>query len=204
MTIGELARMFNEERGIHAKLTVVRMEGWMRGDWFDSTGSLWINPSPNMRNLTEAILYPGTGLIETTNVSVGRGTETPFELVGAPWIVAEDLSRALNAREISGVRFIPTYFTPSNSTYANQRCGGVNIVVTDRNALDAPEMGIEIVSALQRLYPGKFKITGMDTLMVNKMSLDALSSGEDPRRVSGQWQDDVKAFDAVRAKYLLY
>ena len=183
MTIGELARMFNTERNIGAKLTVVPMEGWMRGDWFDSTGELWINPSPNMRNLSEAILYPGTGMIETTNVSVGRGTDTPFELVGAPWIIPMELAQYLNAREISGVRFVPEYFTPASSMYAGERCGGVNVVLTDRNALDAPELGIEIASALQKLYPGQFKITGLDALMVNKSSFDALAAGEDPRRI---------------------
>ena len=204
MTMGELARMFNQERGLHAQLSVVAMEGWMRGDWFDSTGTLWINPSPNMRNLTEAILYPGIGLIETTNVSVGRGTDTPFELVGAPWIVPEELARTLNARQISGVRFVPAYFTPGTSMYANQRCGGINIVMTDRNALDAPEMGIEIASALQRLYPAQLKISGLDTLLVNRESLDWLTLGEDPRRVAEQWSESIAQFKAIRARYLLY
>jgi uncharacterized protein YbbC (DUF1343 family)/CubicO group peptidase (beta-lactamase class C family) len=204
MTVGELAKMFNKERAIGANLTVIPMEGWMRGDWFDSTGELWINPSPNMRNLTEAILYPGTGLIETTNISVGRGTDTPFELVGAPWIVPEDLARYLNAREISGVRFVPAYFTPASSIYANEKCGAVNIIMTDRNALDAPELGLEIASALQKLYPSQFKINGLDVLMVSKASLDALLAGTDPRRIAEGWRDDIDRFAATRAKYLLY
>ncbi len=204
MTIGELARMFNEERGIHVKLTVVPMDGWMRGDWFDSTGEVWVNPSPNMRNLTEAILYPAVGLVETTNISVGRGTDTPFELVGAPWIIPEDLARYLNARDLAGIRFVPTYFIPTSSMYAGEKCGGFNLVLTDRNALDAPELGIEIASALLKLYPGQFKITGIDSLMVNKASLDALTSGEDPRRVAGQWQDEIDRFKTIRAKYLIY
>lgn len=204
MTIGELARMFNAERGINAKLTVVAMEGWMRGDWFDSTGKVWINPSPNMRSLNEAVLYPGVGMIESTNISVGRGTDTPFELIGAPWIEAAALAGFLNAREISGVRFIPINFTPSSSNYANETCGGVNIVVTDRNALDAPELGAEIASALQKLYPNQYKITGLDTLMVNKASFAAIAAGEDPRRIQEQWQDDIDRFQTMRAKYLLY
>jgi uncharacterized protein YbbC (DUF1343 family)/CubicO group peptidase (beta-lactamase class C family) len=204
MTIGELAKMFDQERSIGAKLRVIAMEGWMRGDWFDSTGELWINPSPNMRNLTEAILYPGIGLIESTNISVGRGTDTPFELVGAPWIIPEDLARYLNAREIPGVRFVPSRFTPVSSKYAQERCGGVNILLTDRNALDAPELGIEIASALQKLYPDQFEISSLDTLMVNKASLDALASGEDPRRVAEQWRDAIARFDTIRAKYLIY
>jgi uncharacterized protein YbbC (DUF1343 family) len=204
MTVGELAKMFNKERVIGANLTVIPMEGWMRGDWFDSTGELWVNPSPNMRSLTEAIIYPGTGLIETTNISVGRGTDAPFELFGAPWIDPEDLARYLNAREISGVRFIPVYFTPASSMYANEKCGGVNIIVTDRNALDAPELGIEIASALQKLYPTTFKINGLDVLMVSKASLDALAAGKDPRRIAEGWRDDIDRFAEVRARYLLY
>jgi uncharacterized protein YbbC (DUF1343 family)/CubicO group peptidase (beta-lactamase class C family) len=207
MTIGELAKMFNTERNIGANLTIVPMEGWMRGDWFDSTGQFWINPSPNMRSLTEAELYPGIGMIETTNISVGRGTDTPFEIVGAPWINQSGsiaLARFLNARDISGVRFIPITFTPASSIYANQLCGGVNIELTDRNSLDAPELGAEIASVLQHLYPDQYKIAGLDTLMVNKASLEALASGEDPRRVAEEWQDEIEKFEAIRTKYLLY
>jgi uncharacterized protein YbbC (DUF1343 family) len=204
MTVGELAKMFNFERHIDAKLSVVPMEGWMRGDWFDATGAKWINPSPNMRSLNEATLYPGIGMIETTNISVGRGTDTPFELVGAPWVDAVSLARYLNARDIGGVRFIPTSFTPASANYANQLCGGVNIVAIDRNALDAPEMGLEIAAALWKLYPTQYKIAGLDTLMVNKASLDAVAQGEDPRRVAEQWQDEVDEFASVRGKYLLY
>jgi uncharacterized protein YbbC (DUF1343 family) len=204
MTIGELARMFNAERAIGARLTVVAMEGWMRGDWFDSTGKLWINPSPNMRSLNEATLYPGIGMIEATNISVGRGTDTPFEVVGAPWIDPLALSQYLNAREISGVRFIPIHFTPTGSNYAGQACGGVNVVVTDRNALDAPEMGAEIASALERLYPDQYKIANLDTLMVNRASFQAIAAGEDPRRVAEDWQDGIERFEKLRAQYLLY
>jgi uncharacterized protein YbbC (DUF1343 family)/CubicO group peptidase (beta-lactamase class C family) len=204
MTVGELARLFNSERAIGAKLSVVQMEGWLRGDWFDSTGRVWINPSPNMRNLTEAELYPGIGMIEGTNISVGRGTDTPFELVGAPWIDAAALVGYLNAREIDGVRFVPVNFTPNASNYANQTCGGVNIVVTNREALDAPELGLEIAAAIEHLYPNDFKASGLDTLMRNKATLDALVAGEDPRRIAEDWQDALKNFETVRAKYLLY
>jgi uncharacterized protein YbbC (DUF1343 family)/CubicO group peptidase (beta-lactamase class C family) len=204
MTIGELAKMFNAERNLDANLTVVPMEGWMRGDWFDSTGQLWINPSPNMRNLTEAELYSGIGMIEATNISVGRGTDTPFELVGAPWIDAVALAHYLNAREISGVRFIPIAFTPTTSIYENQLCGGVSIELIDRNALDAPELGLEVASALLHLYPYHYKIEKLDTLMVNKASFEAASTGEDPRRIAEKWQDQIETFDAVRTKYLIY
>jgi uncharacterized protein YbbC (DUF1343 family) len=196
--------MFNAERAIGAKLTIVPMEGWMRGDWFDSTGELWVNPSPNMRSLTAAILYPGIGMIEATNISVGRGTDAPFELIGAPWIDPIALARYLNAREINGVRFIPLEFTPDSSVFAHEKCNGVQFVVTDRNALDAPELGIEVASALQALYPGEYKIAGLDSLMVSKVSLNALVAGQDPRRIAEQWQDSVEQFQAVRARYLLY
>jgi len=190
MTIGELARMFNVERRIGAKLTVVAMSGWMRGDWFDSTGKEWIDPSPNMRSLNEATLYPGIGMIEGTNLSVGRGTDTPFEVVGAPWVIAKDkrgsveLAAYLNAREIEGVRFVPVRFTPTSSEYAGQECGGVNLIVTDRNALDAPELGLEIVSAMLKLYGEYYKAQKLDDLMVNKASFDAVVAGEDPRRIA--------------------
>ena len=204
MTIGELARMFNAELRIGARLTVVSMDGWMRGDWFDSTGELWTNPSPNLRSLTEAVLYPGVGMIEGTNLSVGRGTDTPFEVVGAPWIDAVVLAKYLNEREIEGVRFVPVRFTPSASVYAGAECGGVNIVLTDRNALDAPEMGAEIAAALLQLYPKSFELAGLDTLIRNKESLDALAAGEDPRRLAERWQDGIDRFEKTRIKYLLY
>lgn len=204
MTMGELARMFNGERGIHAKLTVVQMEGWQRGDWFDSTGTVWVNPSPNLRDLVEAELYPGLGMIEGTNVSVGRGTDTPFEVVGAPWVKAEELARYLNARAIGGVRFVPVRFTPASSEYAGQACGGVNILLTDRNALDAAEMGTEIASALWKLYPDKYKLDGLDRLVVNKATVDAVRQGEDPRRIAEDWRPGLAKFTAVRAEYLLY
>ena len=204
MTMGELARMFNTERAIKAKLTVVPMQDWMRGDWFDSTGDLWINPSPNMRSLIEATLYPGIGMIEASNISVGRGTDTPFELVGSPWIKSVDLARYLNAREIAGVRFVSVEFTPDNSEYAHEKCGGVQIVITDRNALDAPELGIEFAAVLQSLYPGDYKVAGLDALMVNKASLEAIAAGQDPRRVAEQWREGLEKFEALRAKYLIY
>jgi uncharacterized protein YbbC (DUF1343 family) len=204
MTIGELARFYNSERGINSRLTVVPMKGWQRGDWLDSTGILWVNPSPNMRDLTEAALYPGLGIIESTNVSLGRGTDTPFELLGAPWIQPLELAGYLNARAITGVRFVPTNFTPSDAVYAQQKCGGVNIIVTDRNALDAPELGIEIASALHSLYPQQFEMKNLDSLMLNKATMDAISAGQDPRRVWMDWVEEIEQFKSIRAKYLLY
>jgi uncharacterized protein YbbC (DUF1343 family)/CubicO group peptidase (beta-lactamase class C family) len=204
MTIGELARYYNGERGIRAQLTVVAMEGWQRGDWLDATNVLWVNPSPNMRSLTAAMLYPGVGLVEGTNISVGRGTNTPFELVGAPWIAARELAQFLNTRAIAGVRFVPVEFTPASDVYALKKCGGVSIVMTDRNALDAPELGVEIASALHALYPAQFDMTKLDKLLVNAASAKAIADGVDPRRIAGEWDDEVARFRAARAKYLLY
>jgi uncharacterized protein YbbC (DUF1343 family)/CubicO group peptidase (beta-lactamase class C family) len=204
MTMGELAKMFNAERNINAKLTVVPMEGWQRGDWFDSTGLEWVNPSPNLRSVTEAALYPGLGLIEGTNVSVGRGTDTPFELLGAPWIKSRELAAYLNGRGIAGVRFVPVTFTPASSNYSGQKCEGVNVILTERNALDAPELGIELAAALQKLYPADFKIERMTQLLVSQAAYDGLLAGRDPRRIAQDWQEDLDKFQLVRQKYLIY
>jgi uncharacterized protein YbbC (DUF1343 family) len=204
MTMGELAKMFNTERSLNAKLTVVPMEGWQRGDWFDSTGLAWVNPSPNLRSVTAAGLYPGVGMIEGTNVSVGRGTDTPFELVGAPWVKGRELAAYLNARGIAGVRFVPTTFTPNASNYSGQKCEGVNLVLTERNALDGPELGIELAAALRKLYPADYKIERMTELLVNQAVYDGLFAGEDPRRIAQDWQEGLDKFQAVRQKYLIY
>jgi uncharacterized protein YbbC (DUF1343 family)/CubicO group peptidase (beta-lactamase class C family) len=204
MTVGELAKMFNAERNIDAKLTVVAMEGWQRGDWFDSTGLGWVNPSPNLRSVTEAALYPGVALIEGTNVSVGRGTDTPFEQVGAPWIKSKELAAYLNGRGIAGVRFVPVTFTPTASAHAGQKCEGINISLVERNALDAPELGIELASALRTLYPTDFKMERMADLLVNQAAYDGLVAGRDPRRIAQDWQDELEKFQLLRQKYLIY
>ncbi len=204
MTVGELAELFNKERNINAKLKVVKMEGWQRGDWYDSTGLLWINPSPNLRSVTEAALYPGIGMIEGTNISVGRGTDTPFEVVGAPWIKSKELADYLNARQIQGVRFVPISFTPTSSNYKGQACGGVNIVLTDRNFLDAPELGLEVASALKKLYPAEYKTDKLVLLLGNQALTDELVAGTDPRRVAQEAEEQIEQFQEVRKKYLLY
>lgn len=204
MTMGELAKMFNAERSINAKLTVIAMEGWERGDWFDSTGLVWVNPSPNLRSVTEAALYPGVALIEGTNVSVGRGTDTPFELVGAPWMKSRELAAYLNARGIAGVRFVPGTFTPTSSNYSGQECHGVNIVLTERNGFDAPELGIELAAALHKLYAADFKMEKMQGLLVNQSAFDALTAGQDPRRIQQDWMDGLEKFGKIREKYLIY
>jgi len=204
MTMGELAQMYNAERHINAKLTVVPMEGWMRGDWLDSTGVAWINPSPNLRSLNQATLYPGVGLVEGTNVSVGRGTDTPFELLGAPWIEGRQLAAYLNARNISGVRFVAADFTPSDYIYKGQKCGGVNLVLIERNAFDAPELGIELASALHKLYPDQFHIEKMSDILVSQSVYEAIEKGLDPRRIADDWRDSLEKFLEVRKKYLIY
>jgi len=204
MTIGELAKLYNTEKHINANLTVVPMKGWMRGDWFDSTGQVWVNPSPNLRSLEEAALYPGVALLEGTNVSVGRGTGTPFELIGSPWIDSQELAGYLNARNIAGVRFVPTIFTPISGTYARQQCNGIHIMLTDRETLDAPELGIELAAALHKLSPLGFDMVRMNQLLVNKAVFTALQAGEDPRRIADDWRDGIDQFMQVRTKYLIY
>jgi uncharacterized protein YbbC (DUF1343 family)/CubicO group peptidase (beta-lactamase class C family) len=204
MTLGELALMFNTEHSIHANLSVIVMQGWMHGDWYDSTGLEWTNPSPNLRSLTAATFYPGVALVEGTNVSVGRGTDTPFEVVGAPWINSRELSQYLNARQIPGVRFVAVEFTPSSSNFAGQLCRGVNLVLTDRDLLDGPELGIELASALLKLYPEQFHAEKMVDILANQAVYDAIAKSEDPRRIALDWQDDLLKFQQLRQKYLLY
>jgi uncharacterized protein YbbC (DUF1343 family)/CubicO group peptidase (beta-lactamase class C family) len=204
MTMGELAKMFNVERGINAKLMVVPMEGWQRGDWFDSTDLEWVSPSPNLRSVTEVALYTGVALIEGTNVSVGRGTDTPFEVVGAPWVKSRELSGYLNARGIAGVRFVPITFTPTASNYSGQKCEGVNIILTERNSLDGPELGIELAAALRKLYPADYKMERMAELLVNQSAYDGLMAGKDPRRIAQDWQEELENFESMRKKYLIY
>jgi uncharacterized protein YbbC (DUF1343 family)/CubicO group peptidase (beta-lactamase class C family) len=204
MTLGELAQLYNAENKIGARLRVIPMQGWLRGDFFDSTGIVWTNTSPNLRSVNEAELYPGVALVEGTNVSVGRGTDTPFEVMGAPWIDARAYSNYLNARLIPGVRFVPVAFTPVSGPYQNQQCKGVNIIVTDRTVLDAPEMGIELAAALKKLYPDNWKMEHMITALSNQQVFDSLATGEDPRSIAQSWQDDLQKFRELRQKYLIY
>jgi uncharacterized protein YbbC (DUF1343 family) len=204
MTLGELARMYNGERKLGAKLTVVPMRGWQRGDWFDSTGVAWVNPSPNLRSVNQATLYPGVALVEGTNVSVGRGTDTPFEVLGAPWIRARELTDYLNARQLPGVRFVPVSFTPNDSKYKGERCQGVNLIVTSRNELDSPELGVELAVALRKLYPNDWKHEELPKILVNQRVYAAIVAAQDPRRIAEDWREGLEAFIQLRAKYLLY
>jgi len=205
MTLGELARYFNLQLHLNAPLTVVKMQGWQRGDWFDSTGLEWINPSPNLRSLEEATVYPALGLIETTNVSVGRGTDTPFQLLGAPWIDGRALARYLNHFDLPGVRFLPTSFTPlAPHSYVGTLCHGVQVVVTERNVFDAPETGILIASALEHLYAGNFDVKKVNTLLANQSVLTELENGENPGKIASDWEEALHAFEERRKAALLY
>jgi uncharacterized protein YbbC (DUF1343 family)/CubicO group peptidase (beta-lactamase class C family) len=204
MTFGELAKLFNAENKIGADLTVVPMQNWHRDDWFDETGLPWFSPSPNMRNMNEATLYPGIGAIEGTNISVGRGTDTPFEHVGAPWVNGVRLAEYLNARAIPGVRFYAERFTPTSSKYANTECQGVFIVVTDRDALRPVRTGVEIAAALYKLYPSDYQIDLAARLLGSKDTIARVKNGEDPAKIADSWSAAEAKWRLLRAKYLLY
>jgi uncharacterized protein YbbC (DUF1343 family)/CubicO group peptidase (beta-lactamase class C family) len=204
LTIGELAQLFNRQRNIGADVRVIKMEGWRRSMWFDETNLTWTNPSPNMRSLTEATLYPGIGLLETTNVSVGRGTDTPFEIVGAPWIQGDKLADYLNQRGIPGVRFVPLRFTPNASVFKNQQCGGVNVIITDRAAFRPLLTGIELALALRQLYPNDWKIDSYLRLLVNADTLERIKRGESAREIVASWSAGLQEFRRARAEVLLY
>ncbi len=204
MTVGELARMFNAEYGIGAKLHIIKMAGYDRSKWYDETGLKWISPSPNLRSLTEAALYPGVAMAEGANLSVGRGTSTPFELLGAPWIDAVRLAEYLNNRAIAGVTFRPVDFTPNSSTHGKRLCHGVRIILTDRLTFDPAYLGIEIISALYRLYPNDFKLDATLGLVGARWIIEAMRKGRDPRSIAIEWDKSLKQFLVTRAKYLLY
>jgi uncharacterized protein YbbC (DUF1343 family)/CubicO group peptidase (beta-lactamase class C family) len=204
MTIGELGQLFNQDRKIGCDLRVIKMEGWQRAMWLDETNLTWVNPSPNMRSLAEATLYPGVGLLETTNVSVGRGTDTPFEVVGAPWIDGQQLAAYLNGRRIPGVRFVPVRFTPSTSVFKGEACGGINLIVTDRARFRPLLNGIEIAVALRKLYPSDWKVDSYLRLLVNADTLDRLKRGQAADEIIRSWSSGLELFRSSRAKVLLY
>ncbi len=205
MTLGELARFDVGERKLGTALTIVPMQGWQRGDWFDATGLLWTDPSPNLRTLAAATLYPGVGLLEFTNLSVGRGTDTPFEQIGAPWIDPVALAAHMNARRIEGIRFVPVRFTPGGTyPYSGQLCGGVALVVTARDLLDAPELGLELAAALHSMDPSQFQMDKMGRSLLNKATLDALAQGKDPREIAEGWLAPLQEFREREKPYLLY
>jgi uncharacterized protein YbbC (DUF1343 family) len=204
MTAGEMARLFNREQPIGVKLHVIKMAGYHREEWFNQTGLPWINPSPNLRSLTQAILYPGVGLVESANISVGRGTPTPFEIIGSPWVSGPKLAAYLNQRHIAGIEFEPVTFVPASDRFRGRRCSGVRFRVTDRAALDSPALGIELLAALHRFYPREFQIGRTLGMIGSREVLQALKNGDDPRNIKQRWQASLEAFRRVRAKYLLY
>ena len=205
LTIGELARLFNGEARIGADLTVVAMKNWRRDDWFDETGIAWMNPSPNMRNMTAATVYPGIGAIEGTNLSVGRGTDTPFEQFGAPWIDGPALAAALNASALPGIRFYPVTFTPAaGAKLGGQACRGVFLIVTDRDRLRPVRVGLEIASALWKMYGGQFTLEDAATLFGPKAMLEKIRAGADPSAIAASWGTDEAKWRLTRSQYLLY
>jgi len=204
MTMGELARMFDGEGKLAAKLTVVAMRYYRRDSWYDETGLTWIRPSPNLRSLDEEMLYPGVAMLEGANVSVGRGTDTPFELLGAPWIDGDSLARYLEARMIPGVHFAAVQFIPSASAFAGETCHGVRMAVMDRTLLDSPRLGLELLSALWKLFPGRLDIEKTLMMVGSHRSLEAIESGQDPTTTWQGWQAGLEAFRQQRIEYLVY
>jgi len=189
-------------------VTVVKMEGWHRWEFFDTTGVRWVNPSPNLRSVEEATLYPGVGMLDFANVSVGRGTDEPFEVFGAGWMDGARVAAYLTARGIAGVRFEATRFavreTAERYPWHGQTVEGVRMTVTDRVALDSPEMGVEILSALERLYPKEFELDKAAGLVANRETMEGLKLGVDPRAIARGWAAGIEGFEIERRGYLLY
>jgi uncharacterized protein YbbC (DUF1343 family)/CubicO group peptidase (beta-lactamase class C family) len=204
MTVGELATMFREETKLDVELEVIKVEGWNREDYFDRTGLPWINPSPNMRSLTEAVLYPAIGLLETTNLSVGRGTDRPFELLGAPWIDGVQLTKELNASGLEGVRFVPVRFTPNATKYANEECGGIDIAVVDREKLRPVRVGLTIAAALRKLYPNEWETKSFNRLLSNKQTYDLIVAGKSAAEAEAAYAEPLTEFLKRRQAFLLY
>jgi uncharacterized protein YbbC (DUF1343 family) len=204
MTLGELARMFAGENKIKVNLHVVAMQDWRRSDTFEATGQPWVAPSPNLRSLDAALLYPGIEILQRGGVSVGRGTDTPFELFGAPWIKGVELTEYLNRRFVPGVKFVPTRFTPSSGPHKDAPCEGAALVITDRASLHSTLMGLEIAAALAKLYPQNFQLEKIITLLGSAATLERLKKGDAPARIVAEWDEELAAFRKMRAKYLLY
>ena len=197
MTVGELARLFNAERNVGADLTVIACEGWRRGDLYDRTGLDWVNPSPNMRSLTEALLYPGVGLLEATNLATGRGTDTPFERVGAPWIEPRRFARALNER-LPGVRFVPIRFTPSERQYAGIECGGVQIAIDRLAYIRAAEAGHWPGGRRSELsIRSEWEPAGFLKMLADREAYEALLAGRDVAAImepgSPSWRSSARS-----------
>jgi len=223
MTVGELAKMFNEEgwltKGVKVNLTVITMENWQRSMWFDETGLPWIKPSPNIMTLNTAIVYPGMCFIEGTNVSEGRGTQHPFEYIGAPWIDGAVLAKELNSYNLSGVTFEPVEYIPTDiervttdPKYEDQKCNGVYIKVTNRNKFEPVRTGIYVLYALKKLYPNDFKwreSRSGGALYIDKLTGTVnvrlmLDAGKKPDEIIATWREGLRKFKSTREKYLIY
>src|SRR5581483_9484673 len=205
MTLSELATMANTEQHWGADLHVIKMSNWQRGDWFDASSLTWVNPSPNMRSLNAALLYPGIGMLEANkSYSVGRGTDAPFEQIGAEGIDGAALAQYLNARFIPGVRVYATEFTPSGSNLAGKTVGGVRFVITDQQSFDSVRLGVEVAAALQKLYPGKIDFETCKSLIGNREVIKDLESGTDPSVIWGLAQRQATEFLQRRSRFLLY
>jgi uncharacterized protein YbbC (DUF1343 family) len=204
MTMGELAQMFNAENKIGTDLHVIALQNWKRSEPYSETGVKWISPSPNLRSLTEDYFYPGLEILQAGGVSVGRGTDAPFEIFGAPWIDADDLAKELERRHIPGVEFSATQFTPQHDLYAGVSCGGVMLRLAPHGDLRSMRMGIEIADALHKLYPEKFQLDKIITLLGSQATLDQLKRRDPPQAIVKNWTPDLDKFRQMRAKYLLY
>jgi uncharacterized protein YbbC (DUF1343 family) len=204
LTIGELAQLFNIENHIGADLHVIAMKNWHRNYFFESTGIKWIPPSPNLRTTKGSILYPGIEILQNAGVSVGRGTPTPFEEFGAPWLDGDGVATALNERRLPGVRFVEQPFIPIGGPYSGQRCGGVGMRITDRVAVRAMRVGLEIAVTLQKLYPKQFDPAKLLLLVGNAETVEQLQAGASPEKIVAGWAPSLSAFDQVRRKYFLY
>ncbi|HUP50393.1 MAG TPA: DUF1343 domain-containing protein, partial [Thermoanaerobaculia bacterium] len=200
MTVGELAKMFREERAIAVDLTVIEVRRWRREQWQDEAGLPWINTSPNMRSLTAAGLYPGLGLLERA-ISVGRGTPIPFEQIGAPYIDGALLARELRALNLPGVTFAPVRFTPDYSVHKDEPCQGIRFTITDRRALRAVDLGVAVATILYRLYPAQFDPGKMAHLLLHPPTLEAIRAGRSLEEIRAVWGSD---FEERRGRYLLY
>ena len=204
MTAGELAQMFRAELKLELDLQVVRVEGWRRAQLFDQTGLTWTNPSPNMRSLTQALLYPGVGLLEMTNLSVGRGTDTPFEVIGAPWIRELELAAHLNAAGLPGISFVPVRMTPESSKFANESCGGVNLIISDRRQFNPLRTGIQMMCSLRSLYPEAWETKNLNRLLCSRKVCDAVLDGRSVTEIEQLWAAELEEFRKRRAAFLIY
>jgi len=204
MTTGELARLFQGELGIQVDLQVIACTGWQRAMTYDATGLPWIAPSPNLRRLSQALLYPGIGLLEATNLSVGRGTDTPFEIVGAPWCDGVRLADELRRLQLPGVAFVPVRFTPTASKFHGEPCGGVHVLTTDWQTLAPVRTGIAIACALHRLYPAAWDTKNLDALLKHPASCERILRGDDDAAIAAAWKQDIELFRRRRKPFLLY